>query len=59
MHFVKSIPDGRTEYFTDHTLLLDALLEMGIDIKTPCGGKGICGKCIVPVKGKLSGLTET
>jgi uncharacterized 2Fe-2S/4Fe-4S cluster protein (DUF4445 family) len=31
--------------------LLELLVENGIFIDTPCGGKGICGKCAVKVEG--------
>lgn len=36
------------------TILADALLECGIVINTPCGGKGICKKCAVEATGELS-----
>ena len=29
--------------------LWEALLDMGVLLKTPCGGKGSCGKCKVSV----------
>ena len=36
------------------TTIADALLECGIVVNTPCGGKGICKKCAVQAKGALS-----
>lgn len=54
---VKLIPGGKTGDFPEGALLLDALLEMGAIIKTPCGGKGICGKCQTRVEGALSNKT--
>ncbi|MDD3655779.1 MAG: ASKHA domain-containing protein [Atribacterota bacterium] len=36
-----NVPEG--------TLLLDVLKQAGINITTPCGGKGSCGKCKVIV----------
>ncbi len=36
------------------TLLSDAALELGIPLPTPCGGKGICGKCAVKAEGALT-----
>lgn len=36
------------------TTIADALLEYGIVINTPCGGKGICKKCAVKATGALS-----
>jgi len=35
-------------------LVLDILTENGYFINTPCGGKGICGKCTIKAEGKLS-----
>lgn len=49
---------GKTQQFPGETLLLDALMDMGIVLKTPCGGEGRCGKCIVEVSGTLSELSE-
>lgn len=37
-----------------NTSLLDAIRIAGIDIETPCNGKGFCGKCKVIAKGALS-----
>lgn len=31
------------------TLLIDALADMGVFVPSPCGGKGICGKCVVRI----------
>jgi uncharacterized 2Fe-2S/4Fe-4S cluster protein (DUF4445 family) len=55
---VNIIPGEQTGNFPEGTLLLDALLEMGIILKTPCGGKGICGKCRTRVEGALSDKTD-
>jgi uncharacterized 2Fe-2S/4Fe-4S cluster protein (DUF4445 family) len=44
-HTVTLMPSGMQQSFSQGTLLSDALLEMGLSLKTPCGGKGICGKC--------------
>lgn len=30
-------------------ILINALIESGIYVESPCGGKGICGKCLVMV----------
>jgi len=43
------LPGGRTGAFPDGTLLIDALADLGAFPPTPCGGKGICGKCAVRV----------
>ncbi|MEG1415252.1 MAG: ASKHA domain-containing protein [Clostridium sp.] len=42
----------------ENTLLSDAIRE-GINIETPCEGKGVCGKCKVKVKGELSPVLES
>ncbi len=47
-------PENIRKEFDESTLLLDALSEMGVLLKTPCGGKGFCGKCGIRVKGDLS-----
>ncbi len=39
------------------TPLKEAIKKAGIKVNFPCGGKGICGKCKVKVKGRLSPLT--
>ena len=31
------------------TLILDVLQEQGIPVQTPCGGRGVCGKCRVKI----------
>jgi len=47
-------PSGDCSQFTQGTLLIDALAEMGVFMNTPCGGKGRCGKCRIPVEGWFS-----
>lgn len=34
------------------------LIESGITVPHPCGGRGVCGKCAVEITGALSPLTE-
>jgi uncharacterized 2Fe-2S/4Fe-4S cluster protein (DUF4445 family) len=51
-------PSGRHHIFTRQTLLADALMDMGLAVRTPCGGKGTCGKCMVKVTGDLSGQSH-
>lgn len=53
-HTVTLLPSGAVRRFPAGTLLSDALLDMGIAVKTPCGGRGTCGKCRVRIEG-LSG----
>jgi len=57
MYSVTLIPGNQTGSFPKGTLLVDALLDIGVNIKTPCGGKGICGKCRTKAMGDLSGAT--
>ena len=57
MNSITLIPGNQTGDFPKGTLLLDALMDMGVIIKTPCGGKGICGKCRTRVTGELSRKT--
>ena len=40
--------------FEGNPLLGDILAEAGFRIPRPCGGRGICGKCAVDVKGSIS-----
>ncbi|MCP4130824.1 MAG: 2Fe-2S iron-sulfur cluster binding domain-containing protein, partial [bacterium] len=47
-------PGHKTLQYRSGTLLLDILTDQGIPVKTPCGGKGICGKCLVEAAGTLS-----
>jgi uncharacterized 2Fe-2S/4Fe-4S cluster protein (DUF4445 family) len=51
-------PSGLSREFDGGVLLLDALAEMGILLRTPCGGRGFCGKCAVTVRGELPPRTE-
>jgi len=47
----------------DGSNLLQALLEAGVFVDNPCGGKGICGKCKIRVisggEDNISPVTET
>ncbi len=42
-------PSGKSVEADPGSLLLDAARAAGIDLDAPCGGKGVCGKCIVRV----------
>ncbi len=44
--------NGQTEYATDGMLLSDFLMRFGETAEHPCGGKGMCKKCLVKVDGK-------
>ena len=38
-------PAGRRGTFTPGTPVLDAARELGVDIASICGGRGLCGRC--------------
>ena len=40
-------PSGKRGYIEDGRTLLEAAQELGEDIESICGGKGVCGKCLV------------
>ena len=42
-------PAGRSVHVLPGTLILEAAGRTGLTIRTPCGGKGTCGKCLVRV----------
>lgn len=42
-------PSGRSIYVLPGTVLIEAAGRAGIILKTPCGGKGTCGKCKVRI----------
>lgn len=48
-------PAGLRIIVDEPTILLDIVRQAGISLRADCGGKGICGKCIVQL---LSGLDE-
>ena len=49
-------PSGRTASVDPGTELLDAAKLANVEIATPCGGKGTCGKCLVRI---VSGEVES
>jgi len=50
-------PDGIKSEFKKGTGILDALSRVGLNIRSECGGREVCGKCRVIVQDSLS-LTE-
>ncbi len=44
--------NNRTAYANDGDLLSDVIMQSGGRVSHPCGGKGICKKCLVKVNGK-------
>lgn len=43
-------PDGREVHVEPGTSLLEAAMLAGLELKSPCGGAGTCGRCRVRVK---------
>ncbi|MBT8212418.1 MAG: DUF4445 domain-containing protein, partial [Acidimicrobiia bacterium] len=55
-------PSGRQGDVARGTTVLDAARELGVDLDTVCGGRGICGRCqVVPEVGEFAkhGITST
>ena len=48
-HRLTLLPGGASRELPEGTPLVDALSDMGVLLRTPCGGKGICGKCGVQI----------
>ena len=47
--FVAFMPSGRRGRFPIGTPILDCARQLGVDIDSVCGGRGICGRCQVVV----------
>ncbi len=56
MPLVTFEPSGETIEVSPGTELLVAARQAGVNIDSPCGGKGTCGKCIVRI---ISGEVES
>jgi len=48
-HKATFLPDNKEVSIPEGTTVLKAALLAGIDIASPCGGKGTCGKCAVVI----------
>jgi uncharacterized 2Fe-2S/4Fe-4S cluster protein (DUF4445 family) len=46
---IRFLPSGRAVAAESGTSVLDAAREAGIELDSPCGGKGTCGKCVVRI----------
>jgi uncharacterized 2Fe-2S/4Fe-4S cluster protein (DUF4445 family) len=51
------LPDKKDIEVNKGTTALEALERAGINIDTPCGGKGTCGKCKILIKKGISTAT--
>jgi len=52
-------PEGRAIRVVEGTTLLEAAASAGVPIEGICGGKGVCGKCKVRARGRLSPPTTS
>lgn len=53
--FVAFMPSGRRGRFAIGTPILDCARQLGVDIDSVCGGRGICGRCqVVVTEGEFS-----
>lgn len=50
MPLVTFNPGGIIVEVPTHSPLLDAAKKAGISVETPCGGNGVCGKCLVRIE---------
>jgi uncharacterized 2Fe-2S/4Fe-4S cluster protein (DUF4445 family) len=51
MPLIEFHPSKKQAQVPPGTLLIEAARQAGIEVETPCGGNGSCGKCIVKVLG--------
>ena len=55
MHNVVFTPSGRQGVVDAGCTVLDAARQLGVDLDSVCGGRGICGRCqVVPAFGEFS-----
>jgi len=52
------LPDKKNIKADKGTTILEAMERAGISIDTPCGGKGICGKCKILVTKGINPITS-
>ncbi len=56
---VTFLPGGEKATVPPGTILSDAAQQAGVRMSLPCGGRGICGKCVVTIRqGEVSPPTE-
>jgi uncharacterized 2Fe-2S/4Fe-4S cluster protein (DUF4445 family) len=46
---IRFLPSGRVVSAVSGTTVLEAARQAGIELDSPCGGKGTCGKCVVRI----------
>lgn len=52
---INILSTGKRIHCAEGENLLEVLLREGVFLENPCGGKGICGKCKVQIKGEGAG----
>lgn len=58
LYKIRVYPDGIEGLVEEETSLLSALERLGVRLETPCGGIGLCGKCLIKTKGHLSEISS-
>ena len=48
-HRIVFTPSGKRGDFADGTSVLEAARQLGVDVDSVCGGRGICGRCQILV----------
>ena len=48
-HLVVFTPSGKRERLPEDISLLEAARQLGVDLDSVCGGRGICGRCQIEV----------
>jgi uncharacterized 2Fe-2S/4Fe-4S cluster protein (DUF4445 family) len=51
-------PDAREIWVVAGSTVKEALFAASVPLSLPCGGRGRCGRCVVLVKGKVSGIAD-
>ncbi len=55
---IEFLPSRKSVDVPTGTALLDAARQAGVELESPCGGKGTCGKCLVRIKkGEVDALS--
>jgi uncharacterized 2Fe-2S/4Fe-4S cluster protein (DUF4445 family) len=54
---VSLMPSRESLVCPEGTLVMDLLEDRGVVLSAPCGGRGVCGKCVVTIQGDLSPRT--
>lgn len=55
---VTFLPDGRSVEVDPGTTVREAAREAGVVLALPCAGRGLCGRCVVEVKGSAPAPTK-